>query len=491
MLGGSLARDIVATLRASGDHPLISSFPQGAVFAFDRDLRYLAAGGMGLGDVGLSREALEGRTIFEAFPPETVAVIEPHYRAALDGLTTTWDVPYQGRVYAQRLGPVRDAEGAVVAGIGFTQDVTEARRTEQALRESEELNHLTFQNAPVGKAIVELDGRWRQVNAAVVELTGYSEDQLVGMTFQDITHPDDLQADLELVDRLLAGEIASYRLEKRYITASGRTVHTLLAVSLVRDHDGEPRYFIAQIQDITELVAKRQALQDLMSIISHDMRTALTVIEGSAALLDDLGPDATPEETQDHLNRIRATSRSVNSLLENALTATSSETGRLRPVPGPVDLHGLGDELVTALAPQLPDVVLDVEPGRAVLADRGQLNQVLTNLLTNAAKYGSGRITLTGRASEGGIELRVTDDGPGVDPEFVPHLFDRFTRSTSARSGGTRGSGLGLFIVKELTELNGGSVAYAGRPGGGAEFVLRFPALEAGLPTSLSRDDRV
>src|SRR5690348_2935643 len=100
---------LVALARA-GDNPFMRSFPQGAVFTWDDDLRYLSAGGQGLTDVGLSRAMLEGHTIFEVFPPETIAQIEPLYRAALQGQSSTFDVVYEGHVYTQHLSPVFDNE---------------------------------------------------------------------------------------------------------------------------------------------------------------------------------------------------------------------------------------------------------------------------------------------------------------------------------------------------------------------------------------------
>ncbi|MGQ0630506.1 MAG: PAS domain S-box protein [Sporichthyaceae bacterium] len=244
--------EALAALADAGDSPLMRSFPQGAVFTWDYDLRYLSAGGYGLADVGLSREMLEGRTIFEAFAPETALAIEPMYRAALCGESTTIDVPYEGHVFSQHLSPVHDRDGNIVAGMGFTQDVTHVRAAENALRESEERSRLSFENAPIGQALVELDGRWRHVNAAVSRLTGYTEAELLAMTFQDITHPDDLDADLAHLEQLVAGTISSYEMEKRYITATGATVWVLLAVSMVRSAEGTPLYFIAQIQDLTE-----------------------------------------------------------------------------------------------------------------------------------------------------------------------------------------------------------------------------------------------
>jgi len=248
-------------LLVSSEHPIVHSFPHGALIVFDHDLRYLSAGGLGLREVGLSREALEGRTIFEAFPPETAAALEPLYRAALAGESRTFDVPYAGRTYSMRLSPILGDDVVVLAGMGFTQDVTDTRLGEQQLRESEQRFRLAFEHAPIGIAIVGLDGLFREVNPALCRLTGYPSDRLRALTFQDITHPEDLDADLSLLAQLLAGELDSYAMEKRYYSASGALVWVLLTVSLVLGDDGEPLYFVSQIQDITDRKMREQATE--------------------------------------------------------------------------------------------------------------------------------------------------------------------------------------------------------------------------------------
>ena len=132
---------------------------------------------------------------------------------------------------------------------------------ENTLRESEERFSGAFEHAPIGVALVSPDGRWLKVNRALCELVGYSELELLARTFQDITHPEDLEIDLENVRRMIAGEIRSYQMEKRYVHAHGHLVTVLLSVSLVRDGQDQPRYFIAQIQDITERKLAEQALR--------------------------------------------------------------------------------------------------------------------------------------------------------------------------------------------------------------------------------------
>lgn len=152
--------------------------------------------------------------------------------------------------------------GQPVKIVGTAHDITAQRKAEEALRESEERFSSAFVHAPIGVALVSPEGRWLKVNRALCDLVGYSEAELLTRTFQDITHPEDLEGDLENVRRLIAGEIRSYQMEKRYIHARGHFVTVLLNVSLVRDGQGQPRYFISQIQDITERKQAENALRD-------------------------------------------------------------------------------------------------------------------------------------------------------------------------------------------------------------------------------------
>jgi len=130
--------DGLAPLGAAGFSAMVQCFPEGAVTLFDLDLRCVSAGGRGLVEVGLTGASLEGRTIFEAFPPEIVAVIEPGYRLALGGEASAFDVNFGDRVYLQRLAPLRNSDDVVVSCLGFTTDVTADRRSQRALRDSEE-----------------------------------------------------------------------------------------------------------------------------------------------------------------------------------------------------------------------------------------------------------------------------------------------------------------------------------------------------------------
>jgi two-component system, cell cycle sensor histidine kinase and response regulator CckA len=160
------------------------------------------------------------------------------------------------------LSPLRTDSGGVVV-ITSVRDITERKRAEEAQRQSEERFRGAFRFAAIGMALVAPDGRFLQVNDALCELVGYSAHELLERGFQEITHPDDLEADLEYVRQLLAGEISTYQMEKRYFHRLGHVVWVLLNVSLVRASDGSPVHFVSQIQDITDRKAAETRLREL------------------------------------------------------------------------------------------------------------------------------------------------------------------------------------------------------------------------------------
>jgi len=184
----------------------------------------------------------------------------------------------------------RREDGEVVGYQGIVHDISDRKRAERELRASRELFQTAFEHAPIGMALVALDGGWLDVNAALSALVGYSRAELLGRTFQEITHPDDLDADLAHARQLLAGEIPSYQFEKRYIHRDGHPVWGLLTGSLLRDEAGEPLHFIAQIQDITArreaeaALARSEALYRSLTENAHDM---VTILDGEGAIAYD------------------------------------------------------------------------------------------------------------------------------------------------------------------------------------------------------------
>ena len=188
--------------------------------------------------------------------------------AALTGDAPSLDIEYRIvrpggdiRWVRARGFQVRDAAGQLTRLTGIVTDITERKHVDDTLRESEERFSGAFEHAPIGVALVAPGGRWLKVNRALCDLVGYSELELLSRTFQDITHPEDLELDLENVRRMIVGDIRSYQMEKRYVHARGHLVTVLLSVSLVRDPQDQPRYFISQILDITERKLAEHALR--------------------------------------------------------------------------------------------------------------------------------------------------------------------------------------------------------------------------------------
>ena len=159
------------------------------------------------------------------------------------------------------IAALRDLAAAAMTEIELRAATRAAEQQSIALRHSEERFRTAFEHAAIGMALVDLNGRWLQANAAFCEFTGYPANELLTMTFQDITHPGDLEKELTEVRQLLSGEIRSYRMEKRYIRRDGSVVWGLLSRALVRDEDGSPIHFISQVEDVTARKRAEEALR--------------------------------------------------------------------------------------------------------------------------------------------------------------------------------------------------------------------------------------
>ena len=269
-------RDAEEGLRASEErHRLVvRNLPGAGVVLYDLDLRCVLVEGRHMQDAGVVPADLVGRPMRDVVARELLDVLEPAARRALHGEQSRVEAcsPLTGRVVTSEVVPHRDEDGGIAGVLVTVRDVTEQRAAERATRDAEERFRLAFEHAPIGIALVSPEGRFLRVNGKLCEMTGYAEATLLARTFQDITHPDDLDADLEHVRAMVAGEIRAYEMEKRYFRADGSIVWVLLSVSLVRDADGAPRYFISQIQDISE---RKRTLGELERLAHHDPVTGM------------------------------------------------------------------------------------------------------------------------------------------------------------------------------------------------------------------------
>ncbi|MGH2910151.1 MAG: PAS domain S-box protein, partial [Solirubrobacteraceae bacterium] len=171
-----------------------------------------------------------------------------------------------------------DADGRLTHVYGTVQHLTAQHAAERERDAARDLFESAFSHAAIGMALVGLDGRWLKVNRALCRMTGWAPQELLERTFQDITHPDDLSADLALVRRLIAGEIDDYQMEKRYLTRGGQHIWVLLSVSLVRGERGAPAHLIAQIQDLDDRKRTERLLGETEADVRQERDHARTIL---------------------------------------------------------------------------------------------------------------------------------------------------------------------------------------------------------------------
>ena len=232
--------------------------------------RYLQVNHSLCGILGYSEEELQALTWQEITHPDDLAASSACARKIVEGEFPKYHLEKRflhadgHTVWASlSVSLVRDSEGEPLYFVSQIQDVTERKRAEGALRESEQRFRGSFERAATGMALVGTDGRFLRVNRSLCEVLGFPERELLRKSFQEITHPDDLEVDLEHLRRLVAREIRTYQTEKRYLRQDGHVVWALLSVSVVHDEEDEPLYFVSQIQDVTERKRFEEALERL------------------------------------------------------------------------------------------------------------------------------------------------------------------------------------------------------------------------------------
>jgi len=258
------AQTLTNRLRVALDHM------QSYIYIKDRQRRYVYANKPTLELFNCSEAELLGSEDSRFFPPDVVSNLHAiDTRVFEQGVDTAQEVVSQDssgvkRVYWEVKTPIYDeTDKTKVWGLcGISTDITELKQREAALQESAKRFHSTFDSAPIGMALVGIDGRFLQANDALCRILGYTQVELQQKTFQEITHPDDLQTDYSMLEELHTGRRESYQIEKRYIHKDGHDIWVLLSRSTVRDSNNKILYLIAQIQDVTE----RKNLMDKLSL---------------------------------------------------------------------------------------------------------------------------------------------------------------------------------------------------------------------------------
>lgn len=238
---------------------------------------------------------------------------------------------------------------------------------------------------------------------------------------------------------------------------------------------------IVVFHDLTRTKQLERTRQEFVANVSHELRTPLSLIKGYAETLLD-GAKDNPEVATKFLQTIDRNARRLDLLIQDLLIISSLESGRVSLSLGTVNLHTLTDRMLAdfkSRAEARHVKLVATVPELSAHADEARLEQVLGNLLENAVKYGrdGGTVTVGGRALPNGmLEMFVQDDGPGIPPESLERVFERFYRVDKARSRDQGGTGLGLSIVKHIVHSHGGRVWVESEPGKGAKFFFTLPS---------------
>ena len=325
--------------------------------------------------------------------------------------------------------------------------------------------------------------------------------------YLDMIHPDDREPFRTGVQAAIEG-VAPYALDFRVVWPDGSVHWTQGAGRVLRDGNGRAISMIGTGQDITErrhveeqrdqlLLEERRAgefREAFIDVISHELRTPITTILGLTQILARPGRADDPDSRAVLLEDVRAESERLHRLVEDLLVLSRAERGRLVIDAEPLQPRRLIERIVAQEAPDLPSLHIETRlgPDLPVVAGEGTyVEQIVRNLLGNAAKYTpvGTKVVIDARRNDGVVEIRVTDDGPGIPDESLRRIFDLFYRDPdSARA--VAGSGIGLFVCRSLVEAMGGRM-WALRPaGGGSEFGFTLRVLEADELDTEEPDER-
>jgi len=366
-----------AALRKSEElyRTLVHNFPNGAVFLFDQELRYTIAEGAGLAQFTHESETLAGKTIWEVFSPETAQVLELMYKAALVGKATVEEIALADRIYRVHVLPVTNEHKEVFSGMAMTQDITESKKAEEALR------------------------------------------------------------------------TRAYELEK----------------------------MTAMLAQTTAILNKKNSeLDQFAYIVSHDLKAPLRAISNLSQWIEEDLEGQLTEDTGHQMNLMRGRVHRMEALIDGLLQY--SRVGRLRTDLERVDVEMLLAEVIDSLAPP-PEFTVTVMPGMPTLrTERLLLEQVFANLISNAIKHNQrpdGQIVISAQDQTDFYEFAVADNGPGIAPEFHEKVFVMF-QTLEARDQ-VENTGVGLAIVKKILEDQGGSIRLESQPNQGTTFRFTWP----------------
>ena len=383
-------------------------------------------------------------------------------------------------------------------GLAVTfRNITDRKRAEIALRDSEERFRAIFEQAAVGIAKTALCGQFMRVNPGFCQIVRYAESELLQKNWQAITHPDDIEADREYVRSLLSGNIQTFSLEKRLLCKDQAVRWANVTVSAMRDAKGTPQYLICAIEDISErklvqellqasldtqtryaqeLTRSNAELEQFSYVASHDLQAPLSTIAGYAQLLEKRCHNQLDAQGNKFLRNIVNSCGRMQALIDDLLEY--SRVGRSDKPFDVIDCNLVFEDacanLQLAIRQHQASVTRDDLP--RVRGDSFQLLQLFQNLIGNAIKYRSSEAPMVRvSASRQGDSwvFSVQDNGIGIAEEYHPRIFQLFQRLHSEKQ--YSGTGIGLAICQRIVDRHGGRLWVESEPNRGSTFYFSIP----------------
>lgn len=470
-----------------------------------------------------SREQIVGRGMFEAFPDnpdDPNATGEANLRASLERVLADrspdvmavqrYDVRrpeadgggFEERFWSPQNVPVLAADGAVACIVHRAEDVTESRRlqgaSEQLARDVEhgsDLTRLIIERAHNAFVSMDQTGRITEWNPSAERIFGWSREDALGRAVHEVVIPARYrQAHLQGLERFFAtgeGPVLNKTIEIEAAHRDGLEFTVALTISSIeldgeysfhafiqdisgrKEHEAERERHAAELALANEQLAAADRLKDqFLAMASHEMRTPLTAITGFTSTMQNMSKELSEDQKQDFLSIIDTQTNRLQRLVDDLLTLARIESGVLQARAEPIPVALALKQTVRELGAQ--NIAIACPPRLTALADPDQVQQILTNFLGNAIKYGAEPIELSAQPIDGSVEIRVCDHGHGVAADFIPHLFERFARARSS-SAQIKGTGLGLSITRGLAHAQGGGTWYEPNSPHGACFCVRLP----------------
>lgn len=473
---------------------------QDMIFIIDSEGRVKYANSFAAKQLGCRPEEIVGKSQESLFPPETAERQKRNVKKIFEtgeDIYVESAVPFPG--YAAWLGtrlvPIKNGKGRVGAVLGISRDITERKKAEEALKESEEKFRTLAETA--ASAIFIYRDKFLYVNPAAEALAGYSSEEILQMYIWEIVPPDFRDMVIERAKARLEGKPVPSRYEFKIITKSGEERWVDFAAGLIHykgalagigtafditEHkraDEELQKAHAELQHAyEELKSIERMKSDIISNISHELRTPLTIIKGAMEL-------AMEEENKEEQKKLFALAMNAmarqSETVENLITLAWLRSGEQR-----LSLESIEFEPIAALVMRMVElkaveknieVKTVIEKGLFVRADHKALRRVLYNLLDNAVKFNKngGRMVIEAKRKDGMAEVCVADTGIGISGAHLPKLFTPLYQVDASITRSYTGTGTGLAASKQLVEAMGGAIRAESEAGKGSRFYFTLP----------------